>query len=350
MIYILNIKNRFISKVLSGLTLYSFAGLIPTVAMMNNSVSLVEICNEFYKNFKCRNMKIRCLDLATGIESEMTYFELICGIVAAESLASFEPEALKAQAVAASTYFIKRGGLNAVMRVNAKKGGIIEHLCYKSLEERKQNWGDKFQYYEDRIENAVRSVLDKVITYDGKPIVAYFFSCCYNHTVPGEIGLGDKKPYLIQVESREFGNIDRLKPVAQNFEKSKVEEILLGKFTNDLKMKFKLNQISPEKWFNICEKLDNGYVCNVEVLGNKIEGVKFRFLFGLRSSNFKIKYNKAERKFEFTTFGYGHGVGMSQFGSQQMALEGKNYEQILKHYYPGTELKSMAELGIYSSK
>ena len=99
-----------------------------------------------------------------------------------------------------------------------------------------------------------------------------------------------------------------------------------------------IKKVPCENWLSDFEKSENGTVKNLSILGTKIRGHKIRMSLQLRSTNFNVNYNKGTDEFEFNTKGFGHGVGMSQCGANEMALCGKNYKEILAHYYPGTLL------------
>lgn len=298
--------------------------------------------------------KIKIYDSCASKDVEITLEELLIGALAAEMPITWHIEALKAQVVAIFSYFLYKNGLNSNLDLNYTKNSSIKHFVYNSPEKRKERWGDKFEEYEQRAKNAVNAVKNKVICYDGKPALTMFFSCCYKKTTPLSVGFSQDLPYLTEVDSKEYKFIN----LEKNFEIKKIEmtKILKEKFINDefssrfgdLK-KYSIEEFSqeledtdPKDWFKVLATSDNGNVLKLKILDSEITGQNFRHIVGttkLRSSNFKMDYDSKNEKFTITSLGYGHGVGMSQWGAKFMAENGASFEQILQHYYPKTEIK-----------
>ena len=188
-----------------------------------------------------------------------------------------------------------------------------------------------------------------------------FFSCCYKKTTLCSVGFSQDLPYLTEVDSKEYKFIN----LEKNFEIKKIEmtKILKEKFINDefssrfgdLK-KYSIEEFSqeledtdPKDWFKVLATSDNGNVLKLKILDSEITGQNFRHIVGtteVRSSNFTINYDSEKETFTVISLGYGHGVGMSQWGAKFMADSGANFEQILQHYYPGTEIKDFDNFGI----
>ncbi len=301
--------------------------------------------------------KIKIYDSCASKDVEITLEELLIGALAAEMPITWHIEALKAQVVAIFSYFLYKNGLNSNLDLNYTKDSSIKHFVYNSPEKRRERWGDKFEEYEQKAKNAVNAVKNKVICYNGKLALAMFFSCCYKKTTPCSVGFSQNLPYLTEVCSEEykFMNLERKFEI----KKLKMAEILKEKFVNDefssrcgdLKkysieefeeFSKKLEDTDPKDWFKVLATSDNGNVLKLKILDSEITGQNFRHIVGtteVRSSNFTINYDSEKETFTVTSLGYGHGVGMSQWGAKFMADSGANFEQILQHYYPGTEIK-----------
>ncbi|KXG76270.1 stage II sporulation protein D [Thermotalea metallivorans] len=265
--------------------------------------------------------------------------EYVKGVVAGEMPAAFELEALKAQAVAARSY--------AVARMNQfKEGGQPAHpgaeLCdgvhcqvWLSKDKLRQI---KTKYwmrdYWPKIEKAVEETKGLILTYQGKPVdQPLFHSTSGGRTENSEDVFAAFVPYLRSVESPYEEKAPHL---------TDVQVIPVASFINKFKSKYKdsdLQEANIKSAFKILERSTGGRILKMQV-GNKIvSGREMRELLGLRSANFKMTIDN--KNLEITTFGYGHGVGMSQWGANGMAENGHTFEEILKHYYVGTKIMRM---------
>ena len=249
--------------------------------------------------------------------------EYIIGVVAAEMPISFEMEALKAQAVAARTYAYRR-----IKNINDFIDPTKIGQAYNSIEQMKQKWGNNFNNYYNKVKDAVYLTSGIVMTYNNEPIEAVFHSTSAGVTEVSENIWGKNLPYIQSVDSKVDEN-------APNFTYTiKIEN---DKFIKEISKKFpKINKNKIIDSFKITKRSSADYVLEVDVLGNKLTGREVRTMFNLRSTNFTIKKNKDG--IEFTTKGYGHGAGMSQYGANFMAKDGNNYIDILNHYYVGVSL------------
>ncbi len=272
--------------------------------------------------------------LRVGMEDgsvvEMTMAEYLWSVVAAEMPAAFEPEALKAQAITARTY--------AVWKMNM---GDADHpytdVCtditccqaYITPEQAAENWGNAAAAYQKKIASAVGATNGQIITYEGEPIQAVFFSSAAGRTEDAVAVWGRDVPYLVGVDSPEGEGIPNYQtevvlPVAQ------VKKLILEQYPGaDLSG-------APEGWF--CNRVltASGRVDTIDVGGITLKGTRIRTLFDLRSACFTVETTKDAVTFRVT--GYGHGVGMSQYGANTMAKEGKTCAEILNWYYTGVEI------------
>lgn len=257
-------------------------------------------------------------DMKTSNLEKNNLEEYIVGVVAAEMPISFEKEALKAQAIAARTYAYKRVG-DKNETIDYKKIG----QAYNSIDEMKKKWGNNFDEYYKKVRDAVYETKGIVMLYNNEPIEAVFHSTSAGITEVSENIWGRSLPYIKSVDSKVDEN-------APNF--TYTTKIDNQHFIKKIVDKFpEIDKNKIINTFQIKKRSKAGYVLEVDICGQKMTGREIRELFNLRSSNFIIKKNK--ENIEFTTKGYGHGAGMSQYGANFMAKDGKTYEQILLHYY-----------------
>lgn len=273
---------------------------------------------------------------------EMQLEEYLIGVVAAEMPASFEIEALKAQAIAARTYALARAvKLYGSSTDNPHQGADVctdsAHCqAWISKDTAMKRWGllSSFKYW-NKVCKAVRDTSGQVIVYKNELINPLFHSNSGGHTENVEdVWAGKSVPYLKGVTSygeelsKEYENTVELEP------KEMVK--LLKEFNPKLEI--------DEKDI-ISSIAINNYSVGNRVLDMKVgnitmKGTDFRKLFQLKSTNFKLK-KLDNGKIEVTTYGYGHGVGMSQYGANYLAQNGNTYEEILKHYYLGVEIETL---------
>ena len=260
--------------------------------------------------------------------SEVPAADYVFGVVAAEMPASYQPEALKAQAVAAYTYAcykrqsrIDTGGKYDLSADSSDDQGFL------STDKLTEKWGDKAGEYTEKITAAVSEVLGYMITYEGKPVFAAYHAISGGKTESaGNVWTKDY-PYLKPVDS--VG--DLLCPTylseatfsAEDFAKAAAS---LCNLTGD-----------PSGWIGEPQRSDSGTVLSYPLGGTKVTGKKMREAFSLRSANFDLTF--ANGTFTFTVRGYGHGVGMSQYGANYMALQGNTFIEILAWYYTGCTLE-----------
>lgn len=254
--------------------------------------------------------------------------EYIIGVVAAEMPASYEEEALKAQALVAVTYtrYIitnGKGSNNADITDDSST-----HQGYMTDEQMQEKWGDAYESYRKRIENAVDEVLDKTITYEGKPIMAAYHAISSGKTESAKTIWGKDIPYLQSVDSKWDKNSARYTSTV-TLTAEELREIY-GKKKTDAQ---------DDELIEILSVSDPGTVLEVSFCGEKMTGNSLRELLSLRSPVFSAEYSDGE--YVFTVSGYGHGVGMSQNGANAMAKNGKTYDEIIKHYYHGTEIEKL---------
>ena len=314
--------------------------LIPVLAVCKSgkkSAAAFGINNELQKEVntfeKCENSEkyFKVLDESTGEILKIPDKEFLIGVVASEMTAAFEEEALKAQAVASYTYFCRARNKNAGKKeydftVNTKK-----QENYISKDQMKNKWSSNFEKYYGKIENMVESVFGEVVEDEGEPIWAAYHAMSSGKTEKSADVFGGDLKYLQSVESPG----DKLAPGYES-----AVEVSEENFKNNLSGLNKNCEFKgePSSWVKNIVKTDAGMVKIINICGCDFKGSEIRKAFCLRSADFDINYDSENNKFIFNVRGYGHGVGMSQQGAQYMAKNGSTYKQILKWYYPGTEI------------
>ena len=249
------------------------------------------------------------------------------GVVRGEMPASFELEALKAQAAAERTYIYYQ------LAAGRKEVHLNADVCtdpsccnaWLSEEAAREKWGGDFDGWESRIEEAVAATDGQVALYDGQPILAVFHSSSAGKTAgAGDVWSGDM-PYLRSVDSPEGEETVPNYYSAAEFTAAEAKA-LLAQAHPELTFSG-----GPDKWFGAVEKDESGRVGTVEVCGAPLRGVEVRRIFSLRSACFTI--DAAADRVTFRVTGYGHGVGMSQYGANELARQGRTWQEILLWYY-----------------
>lgn len=252
---------------------------------------------------------------------EMSMKEYVIGVVAAEMPAEYEIEALKAQAVVAYTYALYKSDLRKTEDYDVTDSSKTDQ-AFLSEATAKERFGDNYEKYIEKITLAVNEVLGQTITYDGKVILACCHSISGGKTESAEAIWGGSYPYLMPVES--VGDVLNPKYLSEVTVKEKDVKSTLEKL--DVKI-----EGDADSWFKEAKKTESGTVTKINVCNKELKGSEIRTAFGLRSANFDIEYSDSQ--FKFTVRGYGHGVGMSQYGAQFMAQQGSSYKDILSWYY-----------------
>ena len=260
---------------------------------------------------------------------KMTLERYLTGVVRGEMPASFEMEALRAQAAAERSYVYYQ---LAAGRKDAHPDAdfCTDHTCcsaYLSETAAREKWGGDFAPWNTRVEQAVSDTDGQVVLYNGQPILAVFHSSSAGRTAAaGDVWSGDL-PYLVSVDSPEGEETVPNYYSTVTFTASEAKEKLLAAHP-ELKLSG-----TPDRWFGAAAENGSGRVETVSVGGTDIEGTELRRIFGLRSACFTVAADSESVTFRVT--GYGHGVGMSQYGANQLAREGKTWQEILEWYYTG---------------
>lgn len=272
-------------------------------------------------------------DDESGTTYSLPLEEYVLRVTAAEMPASFSLEALKAQAVAARTYTVRK------MADPCGKGGAdvctLSSCCqaYKSEAELNEIWGENAEMYFEKLRSAVNATRSLILTYDGEPIEALFHSSSGGMTENASDVFGGDAPYLKSVLSpNEEGSAHYRNTVSFTRKQfaSAVNAAIGGA---------ELDENRLEAQLEILERSESGRVKAMRVGSTTITGRELRSALGLNSTAFTIEFG--ESRVKVTTLGYGHGVGMSQYGADAMAQRGADFEEILLHYYSGAEIESI---------
>ncbi len=247
--------------------------------------------------------------------------EYISGVVAAEMPAAFESEALKAQAVAARTYAMRKLQSGAPLCTDS------QHCqAYASDEALKERWGSDYAAYKAKVREAVYACAGEVLSYEGKLINALYFSSSGGRTENVANVFSGNLPYLVGVDSPEEVRVEEKSFSASEF-------VALA---NEAFPEAKLKDAGD---MEILSRYESGIVAELRIGSATVSGKDARFAFSLRSANFTFTAGKDGVTFK--TRGYGHGVGMSQYGANALAKSGATYEEILLHYYSGAALQNL---------
>jgi len=263
---------------------------------------------------------------------EMDLATYLTGVVRAEMPAIFEQDALCAQAVAARTYTLYK------MQTGSSHGEIAD-ICtdstccqaYADEETSRQNWGENAADYEKKVEAAVAETDGQVILSEGTPILAVFHSSSAGLTRTAGDVWQTELPYLQAVVSPENGEAipnyySRAEFSAEEFRTRFLDVYPEAKLSGDV-----------SRWLQNARVDDAGSVETVEVGGVPVKGSALRTILGLRSACFE--WEEQDGALVFFVTGYGHGVGLSQYGANQMAQDGADWREILTHYYTGVTVE-----------
>lgn len=269
------------------------------------------------------NMSIRVKKVDTNEIVSVPFEDYIIGVLAGEMPVNFEIEALKAQAVAARSYVMKQMAYNKDKEYDVVD--TVKNQVYLDEEYLKQAWKEEYTTKINKIKTAVLETYNEYLEYDGEVVEAMFFSTSVGKTENSEEVFSSAKPYLRSVDS----SWDSISPAYEiNY------SFTLQDFYNKLNLEYN-DKITLEP----IEKTSTGRIKKIKINNVSFDGAKVVSSLNLKSNYFIIEQDNDT--VNITTKGYGHGVGMSQYGAQAMALKGYNYKEILSHYYQGTSIKKI---------
>lgn len=326
---------------LYGLCIFIIALIfIPMISMINKEVPQTKEQKDFQKikNYEITaDSSYKILDIYSKNVVEVPVRDYLIGAVFAQMPADFNEEALKAQAVISHTYIIRQRAKQKMKADPELKGADISndlnnYLPFYTEDQAKTIYKDKYGEYYLKISKCVDEVINKVILYNDEPIVASYHSMSPGMTESAEVAWDVKVPYLVSVES--FSDVE-------------CDGFLDTKYMTQDEMYARLTQglegvtLSDDKttWITINRVSEAGMVLDISVGGKSFTGRQIQELLTIRSPFYTITYEG--EKFKIEAKGYGHGVGLSQYGANNMALNGSTYEEILHHYYTEIEIQDL---------
>lgn len=300
-------KNKILLLIVVVLSVIAISGSKKETTYFNNAKK-EEVKEE---------IKLALKDTSTGEIKNIELEDYIVGVVAGEMPASFNEEALKAQAIAARTYAMyKMKNSNGTYDLVTDKTNQV----YITEDKMKSLWQENFDYYFEKIKKAVYDTKDLIMSYNGDIILSLYFARSNGKTEDAIAVFGSNEEYLKSVESPEENLTSEV-------------TISKDKFCNKLNISCDAINIS-----NVL-KSSSGRINSLNINGKTFKGTEIRTLFDLKSTDFDISIGS---EIKFVTKGYGHGVGMSQYGANKLAQNGKNYEEILKHYYQNINIEKIS--------
>ena len=256
-------------------------------------------------------------DAAAGEEITVSVTEFLTGAAASELPPDWPDDAIRAQMVASHSYALSLGEepfqVNSALCAGWTSAGVL-----------RARWGEDFSRRYARLQELAREVADALLCYDGAPAAACYHSISAGHTEASQNVWLTAMPYLQGVESPWDANV-------ADYEVSVTYS--LPQMTAMLQSLGLTPEGEPAGWFGAPQWDDAGYVAQMEVCGTAFTGTRLRSAFSLRSASFTVAYG--EEQFTLTTRGYGHGVGLSQYGAKAMAEGGAGWQEILTYYFPG---------------
>ncbi len=275
----------------------------------SNEEKITTVINEKTKEEKTIKIKIN----KNNNLLELNLEDYIVGVVAGEMPASFSKEALKAQAVASRTYAMYQMENNKVLEITT------DDQVYNTIDEMKNKWNTNFEVYYNKVQEAVKETKNLIMKKNNKVFKSFYFAMSNGYTEDSKAVFGENNIQSVE---------------------SPWDNETLNKFTVETKYtQEELKRLLKEETINIIEILSRDKTNRVEsikVNDKTYTGIEFRQILNLRSTDFQIK--KENDIYIITTKGYGHGVGMSQYGANGMAKENYTYQEILKHYYQDIEI------------
>ena len=294
------------------------------VVIFLNNDNNINITKEEIKLDYISNNLIRVMRVNKDRVDVINLEDYVVGVVAGEMPVSFDMEALKAQAVASRSYALKK--------IDDNRDGSYDvvdttsNQVYLDLDDLKNKWQDKYEEYLSKVKNAVNATSLEYLSYKGEIANTMFFSTSNGYTEDSRVVFSEDVPYLKSVDSKWDED------VASNFN-YKIE-YSLDNFYNNLGLKY-----SNKLKVLILKRSASNRIIKIKINGVEFSGRDIYNKLKIRSTDFSIEQNK--NKVIIKTKGFGHGVGMSQYGALGMARKGYNYKEILNHYYQGTNLEKL---------
>ena len=305
-------KDNDSTDVFAGTTLENKSLEIPLLENEDNKSLVEEEKKDFQVLVSHQNDKSNPITLSLE--------EYVVGVVAGEMPASFQMEALKAQAIASRTFAMYK-------MLNVKDyvlSTTVNDQVYLTEEQMKKKWGSDYDYYYNRVLEAVKATEGEVLYYNNSIAITYYFAISNGYTESAKNVFNEDRDYLVPVSSSWDKNY-------QSY--SSKRTIPKNDFCN------RLNISCDSIIIDNIVRGDNHYVKSIIINDKIFSGLDVFNLLALKSTDFTIEFD--DNNVYITTLGFGHGVGMSQYGAQGMACEGYSYKDILTHYYQNTEINKI---------
>ncbi len=306
--------------------------LCPVAALGAENRTVEQAVNSHSGIEQNKDEYISVMSSSTGETEKIRLREYVVGAVAAEMSPLYHTQALEAQAVACYTYAIRQKENNEkkissyFSRADISDDPAV-HQGYINERQRKEKWGENFEEYEAKIQAAVDEVFGFYLEYDGETALTAYHAISAGNTQCAKSVWGKEYPYLSSVASPG----DKLSPDYVSKKSFTAEEF--RKLAKECGVRV---EGESGNWLGEITRNDEGYTSFMRIGTTDVEADDIRNAFSLRSLCFNCEYDG--ENFVFTCKGYGHGVGMSQYGADYMARQGFSWQEILKHYYPGTEI------------
>lgn len=298
---------------------------VPTLSMKKDNN--IESVNAIPKTTKATDEDKIIVFLSNDNKCEkVSITEYLTGVVAGEISPTYEDEAIKAQIVAAYSLLLYRIEENAKEKYDITDD-YTKDQNYLTKDKRKEKWNENYETYEKKISLLIADVYKQHVTYNGENALCVYHAISGGRTESAANIWDGEYPYLSAVES-----------VADMLASDFVSTVTYT--ADEFKSMCKSSEIDLdgecENYIGDITATDSGTIKTIKICDNEYTGQMIRSAFGLRSANFDIAYE--DDKFVFTVRGYGHGVGMSQYGANEMAKEGADYKEILLWYYSNCEI------------
>lgn len=316
--------------IIAAVIIFVYGAVMPLICLSADTKTSQsgENSQNTYDDIADKTKQVRVLDKNSGNVTEIDLDEYLFGVVAAEMPASYNEEALKAQAIASYTYMLFRANERSGEKYDVVDDSSTDQ-AFITRKEAREKWGDNYDKYANKIDAVIKAVSGYVIV-DEKdmPILAAYHNISAGRTESAKTVWGSEYSYLQPVDS--LGDLTAKKYLS---EASLTPEEIAQKLT------LPENDGSPSLWIGEIKTSDSGTVTEISFCEKTFTGGEIRSLLGLRSSVFTVNFD--EGKFNFRVQGHGHNVGMSQYGANYLAEQGYTYIEILSWYYTGCKMKRL---------
>lgn len=316
--------------IIAAVIIFVYGAVMPLICLSADTKTSQsgENSQNTYDDIADKTKQVRVLDKNSGNVTEIDLDEYLFGVVAAEMPASYNEEALKAQAIASYTYMLFRANERSGEKYDVVDDSSTDQ-AFITRKEAREKWGDNYDKYANKIDAVIKAVSGYVMV-DEKdmPILAAYHNISAGRTESAKTVWGSEYSYLQPVDS--LGDLTAKQYLS---EASLTPEEIAQKLT------LPENDGSPSLWIGEIKTSDSGTVTEISFCEKTFTGGEIRSLLGLRSSVFTVNFD--EGKFNFRVQGHGHNVGMSQYGANYLAEQGYTYIEILSWYYTGCKMKRL---------